>query len=80
MRIDTLDNRVKTQAQAGFAVISIQEASKNDTGEYTILAENEAGQAEASATIIVVPKISSMEASQIFDVEDAREIQFSASF
>jgi hypothetical protein len=57
----------------------VSSATQQDSGEYTIIAENQAGSAETTAVIIVVPKIDNMEASQIFDVEDAREIQYSSN-
>ncbi|KAI6199682.1 hypothetical protein M3Y96_00652800 [Aphelenchoides besseyi] len=65
------------QFQNGFAVLRIESASVQNSGDYELVVSNEAGEARSLATIIIVPKIDLMEQSQIYDVEDAREIQFS---
>lgn len=73
-------DRVKCQYENGFALLSIDEVSEKDAGYYVFQAENDIGQAETSATVVIVPRMdSSMYLAEsetaIVDVEDMRELQ-----
>ena len=73
-------DRVKCQFENGFALLSIDEVSEKDAGYYVFQAENDIGQAETSATVVVVPRMdSSMYLAEsetaVVDVDDMRELQ-----
>uniref|UniRef100_A0A914NXH5 Ig-like domain-containing protein n=1 Tax=Panagrolaimus davidi TaxID=227884 RepID=A0A914NXH5_9BILA len=73
------NDRVQIQIQHGFVVLSINEAQLSDAGVYQIVATNERGTAETTATILVHPRADILKENHGYDVEDVREIQFSVS-
>uniref|UniRef100_A0AC34G866 Ig-like domain-containing protein n=1 Tax=Panagrolaimus sp. ES5 TaxID=591445 RepID=A0AC34G866_9BILA len=73
------NDRVQIQIQHGFVVLSINEAQLSDAGIYQIIATNERGTAETTATILVHPRADILKENQRYDVEDVRDIQFSVS-
>nr|CAD2187171.1 unnamed protein product [Meloidogyne enterolobii] len=75
-------DRVKCFYQNGFVVLSIDEVSEKDAGFYVFQAENEIGDAETSATVVVVPLMDGSiylaeSETAVVDVEDMRELQSS---
>jgi hypothetical protein len=74
---------VNCQYENGFVLLSIEEVTQKDAGFYVFTAENDIGQAETSATIVIVPRMDSSmylaeNESAFVDVEDMRELQVSA--
>ena len=61
-----------------FVVLYIAEASEQDAGYYVFHAENDIGDAETSATVLVVPSFDTtayLDGENIVDVDDVRELQ-----
>ena len=61
-------------------LLSIDEVAQKDAGYYVFQAENDIGQTETSATVVVVPRMDSSvylaeNENAVFDVEDMRELQ-----
>jgi hypothetical protein len=59
-------------------VFFIDEASEQDAGYYLFHAENDVGEAETAATVLVIPRFDTsqyLEGVNAVDVEDARELQ-----
>ncbi|CAD5224123.1 unnamed protein product [Bursaphelenchus okinawaensis] len=71
------NDHVQIQVQSGFVVLHIENVSEQDGGYYTVTATNDAGIAETSATVVVVPRLENVDHSQILDVEDQLELQHS---
>lgn len=66
-------------ASGGCDIIDTHTSLIDSTRVYrSCTASNEFGESATSATIVVVPQTELMERSQIYDVEDARELAYSS--
>uniref|UniRef100_A0A915DZ78 Ig-like domain-containing protein n=1 Tax=Ditylenchus dipsaci TaxID=166011 RepID=A0A915DZ78_9BILA len=71
-------DRVQTQLQSGFAVLSVAEARQEDAGYYVFRATNDAGVAETAGTVLVLPASDvQLDTTTVIDVEDVRELKSS---
>lgn len=73
-----LDEHLQLQYKNGFIVLHVAKATEKDAGYYIFRAENELGEAETSATVLVLPNFDAsiyLDGVNAVDVEDARELQ-----